>query len=38
MRFGLSLGNRAKCVGLPAGFLKDAFPLPNSRELGPHAM
>lgn len=37
MHFGLSLGNRAKCVGLPACFLKDAFPLPNSREPRPHA-
>lgn len=37
MGFGFSLGNRAKCVSLPSCFLKDAVPLPNSSEPGPHA-
>lgn len=37
MGFGPSLGNRAKCVSLPSCFLKDAIPLPNSSEPGPHA-
>lgn len=35
MGFGFSLGSQAKCVSLLSGFLKDAFPLPDSVEPGP---